>query len=346
MSKVDEVYQYYLEHKDLAAFEIAKACNVSRSVVTNAKKKYGFETVKRWKYSIGQELGPYKLKLLKHLGHGKGLFECSECHEPFKAEYCAVLTGRHYTCGCGHSRVKDLKGKRFGRLVVLEFTGETTEQGNALWKCRCDCGNIAVVSAGKLTSYAVQSCGCLRHTHQKETNHGLILKLSGKRFGKLVALFRFRKDGMFYYRCLCDCGREADVRVSSLINGNTQSCGCLKSKGEKRIADWLIENHIKFEKEKEFSDCINPQTGWRLRFDFYLSKYRCCLEYDGRQHVEGWIYHRDRKESALTIQKRDEVKNQYCLSHNIPLYRISYLEYNNIENRLSEILEELDNGST
>lgn len=36
-------------------------------------------------------------------------------------------------------RYIDMTGERYGRVEVLEFAGRN-ENGNALWKCRCDCG--------------------------------------------------------------------------------------------------------------------------------------------------------------------------------------------------------------
>ena len=35
----------------------------------------------------------------------------------------------------------DLTGMKFGRLTVIERAGKT-KQGNALWKCKCDCETI------------------------------------------------------------------------------------------------------------------------------------------------------------------------------------------------------------
>lgn len=59
----------------------------------------------------------------------------------------------------------DLVGKRFGRLVVLEETGNR-KRGNVIWKCVCDCGNIVYAPTAYITSGQKMSCGCL----QKETN--------------------------------------------------------------------------------------------------------------------------------------------------------------------------------
>lgn len=56
------------------------------------------------------------------------------------------------------------------------------------------------------------------------------LDLTGKRFGKLVALHR----GESQYRtvstwvCKCDCGEITTTRTHRLMSGATRSCGCLR----------------------------------------------------------------------------------------------------------------------
>lgn len=61
------------------------------------------------------------------------------------------------------SRVKDLVGQKFGRLIVIEQRGftEPNKHGHrhAIWYCKCDCGNYVerttdVLKRGK------SSCGC------------------------------------------------------------------------------------------------------------------------------------------------------------------------------------------
>ena len=55
--------------------------------------------------------------------------------------------------------------------------------------------------------------------------------ISGFRFGKLTAIRREEsacKEAMWL--CVCDCGSRCVVRRSNLISGNTQSCGCSRSK--------------------------------------------------------------------------------------------------------------------
>lgn len=54
--------------------------------------------------------------------------------------------------------------------------------------------------------------------------------ISNQQFGRLTAKYPllFRKRGYVLWHCVCECGNEVDVISSSLISGNTKSCGCLK----------------------------------------------------------------------------------------------------------------------
>lgn len=75
------------------------------------------------------------------------------------------------------NHVRELTGKRFGRLTVLESAGKGT-QGNMLWRCLCDCGTEVIALGGRLTGGNKKSCGCLRRevssrsAIQRLTKHG------------------------------------------------------------------------------------------------------------------------------------------------------------------------------
>lgn len=60
---------------------------------------------------------------------------------------------------------KDLTGKRFGRLTVIEYVGtkhnKSGKNAKAQWKCQCDCGNIRIVDSASLLLGRSKSCGCL-----------------------------------------------------------------------------------------------------------------------------------------------------------------------------------------
>ena len=69
------------------------------------------------------------------------------------------------------TRWLDLKGKRFGRLVVEEKTN-LRDGTSIVWKCRCDCGNVSYVSSKNLLHSGTSSCGCLRKERAKENLSG------------------------------------------------------------------------------------------------------------------------------------------------------------------------------
>ena len=103
---------------------------------------------------------------------------------------------------------------------------------------------------------------------------------------------------------------------------------CKKSKGETQILNFLINRDIEFTQEKIFKNCRDIRP---LPFDFYLPKYNLCIEYDGEQHfkpVKHWLG----DEGLKDRQRKDTIKNQYCLKNNIDIIRIKFNE--NIENKL------------
>lgn len=56
-----------------------------------------------------------------------------------------------------------------------------------------------------------------------------MLDLTGKRFGRLTALYRdSSKQGKVYWICNCDCGNQTSVYASKLNIGETKSCGCIR----------------------------------------------------------------------------------------------------------------------
>ena len=51
----------------------------------------------------------------------------------------------------------------------------------------------------------------------------------GQRFGRLVVIREDdRKYGHRYILCKCDCGTEKSINLHSLLNGCSNSCGCLR----------------------------------------------------------------------------------------------------------------------
>jgi hypothetical protein len=81
-----------------------------------------------------------------------------------------LLANRIKSCGCLQtSRIRDLRNKRFGRVLVIDIgPGRGVERH---WKCRCDCGREWSVGHGQLLRGKIRSCGCI--TKERLTTHGM-----------------------------------------------------------------------------------------------------------------------------------------------------------------------------
>ena len=70
-------------------------------------------------------------------------------------------------------KFENLKGKRFGKLVVIEQVENLHTKTR--WLCKCDCGNNKIVQSNHLKSGATISCGCYgnKKRTQSVTKHNL-----------------------------------------------------------------------------------------------------------------------------------------------------------------------------
>ena len=70
-------------------------------------------------------------------------------------------------------RVIDLTGKTFGRWSVVK-RAENSPQGQAMWLCRCECGNERAMLSILLRRGISRSCGCLHRDDlvKRNTVHG------------------------------------------------------------------------------------------------------------------------------------------------------------------------------
>lgn len=272
-----------------------------------------------------------KLTAIEYLG--KSMWRCKcDCGNE-KIVYGGHLESGHTkSCGCYRSPRADLTGEKFGRLTVQEWAG------NGKWKCLCECGNTILVQTDNLKSGNTKSCGC----YQKEQASKVNFKdLTGQRFGKLIVLERVENDrfGHVNYKCQCDCGGITIVDATNLRNGITNSCGCLKSKGEMIINNWLQKHKINFISQYSHTEIV-LESGRRPFFDFAIfnpdGSIKCFIEYNGKQHYQatgGW----NTKEQFELTANRDKQKREWCKKLNIPLYEIKYTD--DIEKALEGIVK-------
>ena len=138
--------------------------------------------------------------------------------------------------------------------------------------------------------------------------------------------------------CLID-GNIWYANPTKLLMGN--GCPiCNSSKGEKKCADYFIAKNISYIPQFEYSDLLGIR-GKTLKFDFAITdnnkKILGLVEYDGEFHYKKQYYN----DSYEVGQIHDAKKNHYCYVHNIPLLRIPYWEYNNIDKILDEFIKNI-----
>ncbi len=119
----------------------------------------------------------------------------------------ALREGKTLSCGCysvqrtretAESRIKDLSGQRFGKLVAVEYVGKNA--GNQYkWLCKCDCGNELVILGTSLVQGYTKSCGCINshgelYTRIILSNYNIEF-VQQKTFENLVGI----RDGLLSY---------------------------------------------------------------------------------------------------------------------------------------------------
>ena len=234
-------------------------------------------------------------------------------------------------------------GAKFGRWTVLD-TDLLNPNSKAKQKvkhalCRCECGTERLVEYPRLYQGRSNSCGCIRKERVQEMNWEKGNIPINTKFGYLTVIedLGYRKaksnnKNIRWHKCKCDCGNIIEVTGNNLKSGATKSCGCIKSRGEKIIADLLRTNNINFSQQYTFSDLRTEKDGI-LRFDFAVfkdNKLYELIEFQGRQHYEGPDGTWSNSDSLKTIQTRDKLKQDYCNKNNIPLIVIPYWDIGNI----------------
>lgn len=131
------------------------------------------------------------------------------------------------------------------------------------------------------------------------------------------------------------CKKHGIFKQKAYLHLQGNGCPkCKMSKGEKYIYIYLNDRNINFQTQKKFENCKNINY---LLFDFYLTEYNMCIEFDGKQHFINNKFFGGEKELNKRIIN-DNIKNEYCKNNNIDLLRIRYDE--NIEEKLNSYLKE------
>jgi very-short-patch-repair endonuclease len=276
----------------------------------------------------GKEWNPRISHLLKGFG-------CPNCRKTSPEEF--------------DKKCLDIFGNSFIR--VSDYPSNQNEKVTMYCKI-CNCKETHKVSH-ILSGHGCKKCG---HTKtidsQRLTLDDIIKKskeINGDRYDFSLVANEIKLNIRTKIPIICNTHGVFFQSVSSHIHGKCGCPKCKESKGEKRIRLFLEKNNINYTKNKRFDDCRDKKP---LPFDFFIVDKNILIEYDGEQHTNkirfgfGKYMTDELKQEYLNlIQRRDKIKDEYCLKNNIRLLRISYKDYNEIETILSFLLNHIISNS-
>ena len=213
-------------------------------------------------------------------------------------------------------------------------------------ECKCansDCNNTFIAPESKIRNglykgYCEQCKYLFSGLHGRKER--IVNQPISDELDAPIFLGYISKNNRLYGHFLCGhCYKESFVRALDLVEGKRKQWLCNKcshttSKGELHIKQILSLLDIDYIEQYSFDD-LRGKNGQYLKFDFYLPKFNCCIEYDGEQHYNYRGAFGSSFQEFLDGQKRDKIKNEYCSAHNILLIRIPYTILQN------ELLDEL-----
>ena len=203
-------------------------------------------------------------------------------------------------------------------------------------KILCKCTTCGYEWYGR-TSHLLRGVGCPKCKGLTKTHQEFIEEMSLKNPNiEILSTYTGNK-----HKVLCRCKIDNNQWYASpnaLLRG-TGCPRCSSSKGETKIEQYLINNNIKFEKQRSFKGCKDVH---HLPFDFYIPNQNIAIEYDGEQHFRPVKFGGKNDYNSLVRfegnKRRDNIKNEYCKNNHINLLRIPYTELNNIEKILTSKL--------
>jgi len=158
--------------------DCGKIVNITGKVLKNGKTKNCgcFLESKNIADLKGQRFG--KLQVIENNGkrssNGSVIWKCKcDCGNVKAISSQNLRSGGTISCGCHKYNFIDLTGKKFGRLTVIKRVG-TSEYGQPMWECQCDCGNTTETASQSLRNGVTKSCGCFAREN------------SSKRYKKII----------------------------------------------------------------------------------------------------------------------------------------------------------------
>lgn len=175
----------------------------------------------------------HNLTILQDMGIGKNYAHLflTRCQCGKEKIYPASSIGKTKSCGCARKQkrtgahTKDYTGKHFGKLTVIQLKGYDKKY-NAIWTCKCDCGNLRDVHVSSLRSGSAidcKECGKVRAKSYTKDKHWRWMGGSTKprRHGdRQEENWSKRVRQKFNYQCAI-CEQSDELAAHHLYSWNT-----------------------------------------------------------------------------------------------------------------------------
>lgn len=137
------------------------------------------------------------------------------------------------------SKIIDLTGKRFGKLIVIE-KGQSIKRPKGgtrvRWLCKCDCGNFKLINSEHLISNKIISCGCYKKEIMRSKNN--INYKHGKAHTRLYNIYNNMKSRCYNKnnKRYKNYGRRGIIICDEWLN---------KESGFLNFYNWAMQNGYK-----------------------------------------------------------------------------------------------------
>lgn len=289
-------------------------------------------TINKFQERINQLFSNEDLTVLEYSNmKEKSIIKCNKCNTLYTVLHAENFLKRKVMCHNCHDTKEWIKQKK-QFLIWLESHPEfelvedlaKIHDSQAPIKCRCTlCGRI---QTGKTVYNYYDGKKCYCQTKSVKKDEELLLK----DFDQICIFLEpyQNTDTPILLRSL-HCKHEFKCAPKDILRKPLTCPICKSSHGEKKIMLWLEKNNINYCKEYK----INKQ----YRIDFYLPDQNIFIEYNGIQHYKPIDFFGG-QEQFNKQQNRDQYIRSYCKNNNIALIEFSYLDYNNLEEKLREAI--------
>ena len=159
------------------------------------------------------------------------------------------------------SKIIDMTGQRFGKLVVLKRDGHMSDRSIA-WFCQCDCGGTKRINGYNLRQGVTKSCGCLQHSKNRFSIKQTICEICRKQFNY--------QSSVKPKTCSVECKKQF---ISNYNRHYFQHYSRPKSSFTQKIADTVTSCKQRAKKHK-----IPYNIDSKYIISLFYKQNKCCIK--------------------------------------------------------------------